>query len=162
MRHGEWVASRKVRAVLEQVGPVCLERVARQPALELEVREEVEHEVLERLGGSGERFGDGHRLERSPESRRPLCGATSRPRAGAARPRRRGGGRVRGHRSRARDNSATWTLTIASYCGAPEATPRRSGSSTVATWTGCSRTSLVASTTARRSRTWRRRASPRR
>ena len=37
-------------AELQQVGAVGLERVARQPALELEVGEEVEHEVLVGLG----------------------------------------------------------------------------------------------------------------
>ncbi len=46
----------EVRAELQQVGAVGLERVARQAALELEVGEEVEHEVLERLEGSD----DGH------------------------------------------------------------------------------------------------------
>ena len=41
------------RAELQQVRAVGLERVARQAPLELEVREEVEHVVLERarLGG---------------------------------------------------------------------------------------------------------------
>ena len=39
----------QVRAVLQQVRAVGLERVAREPALELEVGEEVEQEVLERL-----------------------------------------------------------------------------------------------------------------
>src|SRR5919109_1339125 len=43
------VASREEAAELEQVGPVRLERVAGEPALEFEVGEEVEHEVLEAL-----------------------------------------------------------------------------------------------------------------
>jgi hypothetical protein len=45
----------QVGAELEQVGPVGLERVARQAALELEVGQEVEQQVLERLGGRGDR-----------------------------------------------------------------------------------------------------------
>jgi hypothetical protein len=43
----------QVGAELEEVGPVGLERVAGEPALELEVGQEVEHEVLERLGRHG-------------------------------------------------------------------------------------------------------------
>ena len=44
---------------LEQVRSVGLQRIARQPALELEVGEEVEHQMLERLVLRGSR-GDGH------------------------------------------------------------------------------------------------------
>jgi len=44
---------------LEQVRAVGLERVARQAALELEVREEVQHQVLETAATAGSR-GDGH------------------------------------------------------------------------------------------------------
>src|SRR5919109_1135501 len=43
------VAAREEAAELEQVGPVRLERVAGESALEFEVGEEVEHEVLEAL-----------------------------------------------------------------------------------------------------------------
>ena len=50
-------AAVQVGAVLQQVGPVGLERVARQPALELEVGEEVEHVVLVRA--RDRRAGDG-------------------------------------------------------------------------------------------------------
>jgi hypothetical protein len=64
MRDRERVAPFQVAAVLQQVRAVGLERVAREPALELEVGEEVEHQVLERLGRRG-RVGrsvdDGHR-----------------------------------------------------------------------------------------------------
>jgi hypothetical protein len=49
-------------AVLEQVGAIGLERVARQPPLELEVGEEVEQQVLERLR-PGRRRRDGHSAE---------------------------------------------------------------------------------------------------
>ena len=41
-------AAPQERPELQQVGPVRLERVAREPALELEVREEVEDVMLER------------------------------------------------------------------------------------------------------------------
>ena len=40
-------ALRQEGAELEQVGTVGLQRVARHPPLELEVREEVEHQLLE-------------------------------------------------------------------------------------------------------------------
>ena len=53
--------AREVRAELQQIGPVGLERVARQPALELQVREEVEHVMLERTRGRGS--GDGRHAE---------------------------------------------------------------------------------------------------
>src|SRR5262249_18048690 len=52
-------APRKERPVLQQVRAVRLERVARKAALELEVAEEVEHLVLERLLG-GRQLRDGH------------------------------------------------------------------------------------------------------
>src|SRR5206468_1660558 len=54
-RGGDWrhVARVEEAAVLEQVGAVGLERVARQPALELQVRQEIEHQVLERPGVGG-------------------------------------------------------------------------------------------------------------
>ena len=63
---------------LEQVGAVRLERVAGQPALELEVGEEVEHEVLIRLDavcdGHGEVFaaarGSACRCNGAVQSRR--------------------------------------------------------------------------------------------
>jgi len=51
-RRVELVAEEE-RAELQQVGAVGLERVARQAALELEVREEVEHVVLERACVNG-------------------------------------------------------------------------------------------------------------
>ena len=58
MLEREGVAARplQVGAQLEQVGAIGLERVAREPPLELQIGEEVEHEVLERLGA----YGDGH------------------------------------------------------------------------------------------------------
>src|SRR4051812_42860493 len=80
VRDRERVAMRQVGAVLEQVAAVCLERVARQPPLELEVGEKVEDQVLERLGGrgSGERsVGDGHRDRPSRFVAVPLYGATT-------------------------------------------------------------------------------------
>ena len=46
-------------AVLLKVGSVGLERVARQPTLELEVGQEVERELGQSTGGSGS-FGCGH------------------------------------------------------------------------------------------------------
>jgi hypothetical protein len=64
MRDRERVAPVQVRAVLQEVRAVGLERVAREPALELQVREEVEHEVLERFrcrGRVGASVDDGHR-----------------------------------------------------------------------------------------------------
>jgi len=63
VRHRERVAPVQVRAVLQQVRAIRLERVAGQAALELEVGQEVEHEVLERFGGCGRvgsNVGDGH------------------------------------------------------------------------------------------------------
>ena len=72
----------EVRAELQQVGAVGLERVARQAALELEVGEEVEHEVLERLG-SGRRWPRHGASPRAAPRRLPRCKAAfSSPRAG--------------------------------------------------------------------------------
>ena len=56
--------ARQEHPVLQQVGAVGVERVARQPALELEVGEEVEHERLEARLDRGLGLGwpdcDGH------------------------------------------------------------------------------------------------------
>ena len=75
-------------AELEQVGAVGLQRVAREPALELQVGEEVEQQVLERLGARRGRR-DCHGLQgfdaprRSPARRNPRFSARG-GRAGAA------------------------------------------------------------------------------
>ena len=59
VRRGQRVGVRalEVRAELKQVGPVGLERVAGEPALELQVGQEVEQQVLERLGRRRDRHG---------------------------------------------------------------------------------------------------------
>ncbi len=75
VRDRERVAAVQVVAELEQVAAVGLERVARQAALELEVGEEVQDEVLERLGGRGRgegSVGDRHLYGTSPPPRQPL------------------------------------------------------------------------------------------
>jgi hypothetical protein len=70
-------AASEVEAELQEVGPVGLERVARQPALELEVCEEVEHLVLE---AGRRRLGDGHASRFAPWAAVP-CAARRRARA---------------------------------------------------------------------------------
>jgi hypothetical protein len=67
-------------AELQEVGAVGLERVAREPALELEVGEEVEDEVLEGLDG------DGHGTGFAAAAASPCeCNGSFRPGGGAAR-----------------------------------------------------------------------------
>ena len=59
MRDAEGVGAARLQMAAEllQVGAVGIERVARETALELEVGEEVEHEVLVWVGVD---LGDGH------------------------------------------------------------------------------------------------------
>src|SRR4051794_10183693 len=116
----ERVAARAPQPVaeLEEVGAVRLERVARQAALELEVCEEVEHEVLVRLGGTR----DGHAREFAGTERLPPC-ATPRSAATA-------GGAARASRSaswsRAPRRSARRARTAGgSRCRCARARPSR-------------------------------------
>src|SRR3954447_25081592 len=94
----EGVAPRALEPVpeLQQVGAVGLERVAGEPALELEVGEEVEHEMLIRLDavcdGHGEVFATAGRSAcrcNGPFSRRSLGGAARAARSASSSPRSR-------------------------------------------------------------------------
>ena len=80
-------------AELQEVGAVGLERVARQPALELEVGEEVEHVVLEALrcrccGGDGHGRVFAAAAERTFAVQRGACACSRRRPCGLSRRRR--------------------------------------------------------------------------
>ena len=62
----------QVGAELQQIGAVGLQRVARQASLELEVGEEVEHQLLERARRGG---GDCHGATFAPREASPLVGS---------------------------------------------------------------------------------------